>query len=110
MQDARGKGGDDKHLDRETIVSRGASARGKERSRGQRRGWWTCGERVLCACVRDRERRRYEERRDTGASVRERERRERVACEKGSGRESGGDGCGDDVDDGRIIHCDAQTK
>ena len=39
----------------------------------------------MCACVRDRER-RYEERRDTGASVRERERRERVACENGSGR------------------------
>ena len=72
---------------------------------GERRGWWTCCERVLCACVRDRER-RYEERRDTGASVRERERRERVACEKGSGRGSGGD----DVDDGRIIHSDAQTK
>ena len=44
---------------------------------------------MLCACVRDRER-RYEERRNAGASVRERERRERVACEKGSGRKSKG--------------------
>ena len=34
VQDARGKGGGDKHLDCETIVSRGASARGKERAHG----------------------------------------------------------------------------
>ena len=83
VQDARGKGGDDKHLDCETIVSRGASARGKERAHGVADSDVDGGRvaSVCCARACATGRRRYEERRDTGASVRERERRERVACD-----------------------------
>ena len=79
-------------------MSRGASARGKERAHGVADSDVDGGRvaSVCCARACATGRRRYEERRDTGASVRERERIERVACEKGSGRESGGD----DVDDG----------
>ena len=54
VQDARGKGGDDKHLDRETIVSRGASARGKERAHGVADSD-VDGGRVARVCARQRE-------------------------------------------------------
>ena len=106
VQDVRGKGGDDKHLDRETIVSRGASARGKERAHGVADSDVDGVASVCCAraCATERGGRESE---GTQAARRcgNGKRRERVACE-GKPARSGGD----DVDDGRIIHSAAQKK